>query len=122
MQTSYPSETHYFPLVHSPSRALLLHAHNSGPYVPDSSRGLNLTIYSSGSSGCLTGVDIQIDWWSTFGRWGPRYSMTVLSWAVGVVALILFAAWEAADENSEYCSPSLLIDARTPSTDQICHT
>jgi len=66
----------------------------------------------------MTGVDIQIDWWSTFGRWGSRYTMTALSWAVGVVALVLSAAWKAANKNSKYFCSSLLIDVRTLSTDQ----
>ena len=114
MHTSHPFETHYFPLMHSPPRALLLHTHSSGPYTSDihstSSRGLNLTIYSLSSSSCITGVDIEIDWWSTVGRWGSRYLMTVLSWAVGVVALILFGVWEAADKDSEYIYSLSLID------------
>lgn len=107
MHTSYPSEIHYFPIMNSP-HPILLHTHSSAPYVRDiSSRGLNLTLYSSASSGCISGFDIQVDWWSTFGRWGSRYSMTVLSWAVGVVALVLFVAWGAGDVDSEY-SPSFI--------------
>ena len=69
----------------------------------------------------MTGVDIQIDWWRTFGRWGSRYTMTALSWTVGVVALVLFAVLEATNKNSEYFCSSLLIDVRILSADKICH-
>ena len=106
VQTSYPSESHYYPITHSPPHPLLLHAHSSAPYIPDfhpiQSHGLNLTLYSSASSKCLTGITLQIDWWSTFGRWGSRYMMTILSWAVGVISSILAEVWRQGASSSKF--------------------
>lgn len=117
-QTSYPSESHYYPLTHFPPHPLLLHTHSSAPYIPDvrpiQSRGLNLTLYSSASSKCLKGIAVHIDWWSTFGRWGSRYMMTILSWAVGVVSLIVSEVWYQGASSSEslhchQCGPSIVV-------------
>jgi hypothetical protein len=109
MHKSHPSETHYFSLTHSSPQALL-HTHGSGPYISDIlPRGLNLVIYSSTLTNCVTNVDVQVDWWSTLGRLGSRYPLTVLSWTVGVVALVLFGAWEDGNQSSEYFCFSLHI-------------
>lgn len=116
MHTSYPSETHYFPLMHAPPQAILLHTHSRAPYIPYihsiPSRGLNLTLYSSTPSNCITGVNIQVDWWATFGRWGSRYSMTILSWAICVVALVIFGAWQANDKGCKYFCVFSAIDIK----------
>ena len=113
VQTSYPSESHYYPLTHSSPHPPLLHAHSSAPYIPDvhpvQSHGLNLTLYSSASSKCLTGITVQIDWWSTFGRWGSRYMITTLSWAVGVISLIMSEIWRPGASSSEFMILSMVV-------------
>lgn len=90
---SHPSETHYFPLISS-SR-ILLHTHASAPFISSQyTHGLNLTIYSSGEGPCtLNKVAITVDWWATLGRWGTRYAAPTVTWAVGLVAFVLFDAW-----------------------------
>lgn len=90
--------------MHSQSHPLILHTHSSGPYVYSTqSRGLNLTLYTTSSSDCISGFDIQVDWWSTLGRFGSRYATTVLSWSVGVVSLILFETWEVNSNERKLC-------------------
>lgn len=105
MHTSHPSETHYFPLNHPPPRRILLHTHGAAPYIrldPHiASRGLTFTIYSTGSTGCqsdVTGFHITVDWSATLGRWGSRYFTTLASWAIGIVALLIFEAWGLSDK------------------------
>ncbi|KII95293.1 hypothetical protein PLICRDRAFT_34135 [Plicaturopsis crispa FD-325 SS-3] len=97
MHTSQPSEAHYYPLALS--RPIHLHSHSSAPYIPDirplQHRGLDLTIYASGCH--ISEFDITVDWWATIGRWGTRYHTTLASWAVGVVAIMLFRAWGIAE-------------------------
>ena len=95
--SSHPSETHYFPLA--PNSPVLLHTHASAPFVQSAyTRGLNLTVYSTGESGCsVSRLDLTIDWWATIGRWGGRYAAPAVSWAVGVVAILLYDAWRAAE-------------------------
>lgn len=57
-------------------------------------RTLDFVIYSSGSIGCnLDGFTISIDWSATVGRWASRYPTTLVSWAIGVVAIIVFTTW-----------------------------
>ncbi|KAF8239028.1 PGAP1-domain-containing protein [Tricholoma matsutake] len=103
VHTSQPSETHYYP-IGSPDRRILLHTHISAPYVPrlsaSESKALDFIIYSSGSTGCadLVGFTIELDWFATLGRWGSRYLTTLVSWAVGVVAFVLFEAWGLSDK------------------------
>lgn len=98
--TSHPSETHYFPLAPDATRPspILLHSHASGPFVPRTtpSRGFKLRVYASGE--CFpSSLSLQIDWWGTLGRWGTRYAPAAISWAVGIVALVLFDAWTEFD-------------------------
>ncbi|KAF9226838.1 PGAP1-domain-containing protein [Gyrodon lividus] len=96
MHTSRASEIHYYPLTSE--KTVSLHCHSSAPYVPPlrltPSHGLNLTIYSSGSS-ChdATELFLTVDWWATAGRIGTRYPTTLVSWGVGIVSLILFHSW-----------------------------
>lgn len=93
--TSHPSETHYYPLASK--TPILLHTHGAGPFIPSPyGHGLNLTIYTSGEGGCvLKDVAITVDWWATIGRWGIRYTAPTATWAVGIVAVVLFDAWGA---------------------------
>lgn len=61
---------------------------------------LDFSIYSSGSTGCekdLIGVTIDLDWSATLGRWASRYPTTLVSWAVGVVAIVVLGAWHTND-------------------------
>ncbi|KAF5388432.1 hypothetical protein D9615_000673 [Tricholomella constricta] len=101
--TSHPAETHYFP-ANAPTDRILLHSHAPAPYVasnPPAPRGpLNFVIYSSGTLGCdMLGFSIGIDWSATLGRWASRFPATLVSWAIGVVAVTLFTAWGAEDRN-----------------------
>ncbi|KAJ7213710.1 PGAP1-like protein-domain-containing protein [Mycena haematopus] len=105
VHTSHPSETHYFPLTVPPSHRILLHTHAAAPHVHSErnvSPGLRFTVYSSGSLGCksdLVGFDLSIDWPATLGRWASRYFTVLPTWAIGVVAVILFQAWGASESN-----------------------
>ncbi|KAG6845440.1 hypothetical protein H0H87_009348 [Tephrocybe sp. NHM501043] len=99
---SQPAETHYFPVNPSNDR-ILLHTHSGAPYVvTDAPRhGLNFVLYSSGTMACnMRGFTIGIDWLATLGRWASRYPTTLVAWAVGVVASIMFIAWGAADRGA----------------------
>jgi glycosylphosphatidylinositol deacylase len=61
---------------------------------------LDFSIYSSGSTGCekeLLGFTIGIDWSATLGRWASRYPTTLVSWAVGVAAIVILGAWHTGD-------------------------
>jgi len=117
MHTSQSSETHYFPVPNSPSHRILLHTHSSAPYIPSPPsllpRGVNLTIYFSGFVGCRSGIagfDVHVDWSATLGRWASRYPMTLASWAVGVVALVVFDAWGVSDYGGEHrCLLSVIL-------------
>ncbi|EKM59762.1 uncharacterized protein PHACADRAFT_85765 [Phanerochaete carnosa HHB-10118-sp] len=95
--TSHPTETHYFPL--GPSSRILLHTHASAPFVTSAyTHGVNLTIYSTGENACaVEDLALSVDLWATFGRWGTRYAAPAASWAVGVVAILLFDAWRTAE-------------------------
>ncbi|KAH7918352.1 PGAP1-domain-containing protein [Leucogyrophana mollusca] len=102
MHSSSSAETHYYPLHHS--KPVPLHTHSSSPYIPSvrsgPSRGVYFTIYTS-DSGCSTTTQLalSIDWWATLGRMGTRYPTTLVSWSVGVVALVLFHAWGDAEKD-----------------------
>lgn len=93
---SHPAETHYYRLEHETSVAL--HTHASAPYIPLSryspSYSSELWIYSVGT-GCedVNKFTLNIDWWTTIGRIATRYPTTLISWGVGVVALLMFQAW-----------------------------
>ena len=91
VHTSKPSETHYYS-ISSPDRRIL-HTHNSAPYVPQVSasegKAFDFSIYFSGSTGC----GAELDWSATLRRWASRYATALISWAVGVVAFVTFAAW-----------------------------
>ncbi|KAJ7724850.1 PGAP1-like protein-domain-containing protein [Mycena metata] len=105
VHTSHPSETHYFPLTVLPSHRILLHTHAAAPHVhsPFAPRGVRFTVYSSGSLGCksdLVALDLSVDWPATLGRWASRYFTAVPSWAIGVVAIIIFQAWGASENNA----------------------
>ncbi|KAJ3555841.1 hypothetical protein NM688_g2357 [Phlebia brevispora] len=91
--TSHPSETHYYPL--SSSSPILLHTHGAAPFISSPyNHGLNLTIYTSGEGGCvLKDLEITVDWWTTIGRWGVRYAAPTATWAVAIIAVVLFDAW-----------------------------
>ncbi|PIL37457.1 hypothetical protein GSI_01151 [Ganoderma sinense ZZ0214-1] len=90
---SHPSETHYFPLAPTFSRRILLHSHSAAPYIAsDHSSGHVLTIHSSGECG-VNEVELSVDWWATIGRWGTRYGTAAASWAVGIVAILMYDTW-----------------------------
>ncbi|KAH0587945.1 hypothetical protein H2248_006694 [Termitomyces sp. 'cryptogamus'] len=100
--TSQPAETHYFPVSPTSDR-ILLHTHFSAPYVASAAphRSLEFVLYSSGTLGCnMAGFTIGIDWSATIGRWATRYPTTLVTWAVGVVALVMFKAWGTADRGA----------------------
>ncbi|KAF8897930.1 PGAP1-like protein-domain-containing protein [Infundibulicybe gibba] len=93
--TSHPSETHYFPIDPTSDRPILLHTHGSAPYVSPPRAGVEFSVYSVGSGGkiCVEEIQISIDWPTTLGRWAPRYLTTLVSWSIGIVALVIFSAW-----------------------------
>ncbi|KLO19789.1 PGAP1-domain-containing protein [Schizopora paradoxa] len=85
------SESHYYRIEHK--KTIYLHTHSSAPFLPlhghpiDSlSNGISLTIHSSGECG-VSKLDISIDWWNSFGRWGARYWNAVLAWGAGIIGL-----------------------------------
>jgi hypothetical protein len=96
IHTSHTVETHYFPLVSTDDRRILLHTHRPAPYHyrrNGEGHGVHLIIYSSGTSSCigqLEGLEISIDWFATVGRWASRYMTTIVGWATGVSSLLLF--------------------------------
>lgn len=118
--TSTPEETHYFPLIHASDKRILLHTHLGAPFIDDTRHlpsTLNLTIYSSNESDCgqnLTGLVISIDWSATMGRWTSRYLTTLVSWATGVAAVVVFLGWTQLDQDGPllclYISPVFIID------------
>ncbi|THV08207.1 GPI-inositol-deacylase [Dendrothele bispora CBS 962.96] len=116
MHTPHSSETHYHPLSLSRDRRILLHTHGAAPYVAstlESSKGVEFVVYSSGSPGCLTGIQLSIDWIATIGRWPTRYFTTVASWAVGVVSIILFQVLGATEDDVNALLPSPQQSLRT---------
>jgi glycosylphosphatidylinositol deacylase len=104
--TSQTTESHFFPMISSAgTRRILLHTHNSGPHLSRlnrvSGRGINLTVYSSGTTECsshLEAIAIRIDWWGTLGRCAGRYFMAAGTWAISVVALLVFQANRVGDK------------------------
>lgn len=103
IHTSNPTETHYFTLANQRDPRVTLHTHLPAPYITPPQflvRGVNFTVYSSGDSVCnedFKGITISVDWSATLGRWGSRYMTTLVSWAVGVAALVVFFAWGVGD-------------------------
>lgn len=108
VHTSHVSETHYFPLALTSPRRILLHTHGSAPYIQSNlGEGVELVIYSAinGCSVQLRGFDLYIDWLATLGRWPSRYFTTIVCWAVGIVALVVYEAWGAGEnDNIRKCS------------------
>ncbi|KAG1905635.1 PGAP1-like protein-domain-containing protein [Suillus fuscotomentosus] len=100
---SHPAETHYHRLEHRTSATL--HTHASAPYIPLSrfspSYSSELWIYAV-STGCedVNEFTLTIDWWATIGRIATRYPTTLISWAVGVVVLLMFHAWRESGKGS----------------------
>ena len=99
MHTSQATETHYFPLANLPYSRILLHTHIDAPFIHKTSHtpsSLKFTIYSSGESACreeFSSFEISFDWYATLGRCVSRYLHTIVSWAVGIVSIIVFIAW-----------------------------
>lgn len=62
-------------------------------------------MYSIGT-GCedVNEFTLTIDWWTTIGRVTTRYPTTLISWGVGVVALLIFQAWS---ESGKGAMPSV---------------
>ncbi|KAF8806287.1 PGAP1-domain-containing protein [Phlegmacium glaucopus] len=103
MHTSHATETHYFPLANLPNRRILLHTHLDAPFIQKMNHvpSLNFTIYSSGESGCseeFSAFDISFDWYATLGRWASRYLHTLISWAAGIVSIVVFLAWRQEEQ------------------------
>ncbi|KAI0960310.1 hypothetical protein AcW1_004856 [Taiwanofungus camphoratus] len=99
--SSRPAETHYYPLSSfSPhARPILLHTHASGPFLPSSFQGFNLTIYSSNDDRCTVDeVKITVDWWGTLGRWAGRYAQAAVAWGAGVAAIAIWWAWGVSEK------------------------
>ena len=97
MHTSQATETHYFPLANLPNRRILLHTHFDAPFMRKMSHAPSLyfTIFSSGESTCreeFSTFEISFDWYATLGRCASRYLHTVISWATGIVSIIVFIA------------------------------
>ncbi|EJD01013.1 PGAP1-domain-containing protein [Fomitiporia mediterranea MF3/22] len=114
LHTSGPVEAHYHRLSNDGTN--FLHGHSSAPFLPipkdlseTYSRGLNLTIYSSGVCGVET-LYITIDWWNTFGRWGARYWNAVLTWSAGVICFLFYWSWSMWDANSSMPAPSQALE------------
>ncbi len=98
---SHPAETHYFPLRLAPHRDILLHTHSPAPYIDTamSGRGVYLDLLSSGGDNCRADViTLEIAWTATAGRWASRYFTTIISWAIGIVSLIMLELWRISDE------------------------
>lgn len=98
---SHLAETHYFPLRFAPHRDILLHTHSPAPYIDTamSGRGVYLDLLSSGGDDCRADViTLEIAWIATAGRWASRYFTTIISWAIGIVSLIMFELWRISDE------------------------
>ena len=98
MHTSQVTETQYFPLANLPNRRILLHTHSDAPFIHERAHtpSLNFTIYSSGESACreeFSAFEISFDWYATLGRCASRYLHTVITWAAGIVSIIVFIAW-----------------------------
>ena len=99
MHTSQATETHYFPLANLPNRRILLHTHIDAPFIHKMSHtpsSLNFAIYSSGESTCreeFSAFEISLDRYASLGRCASRYLHTVISWAAGIVSIIVFIAW-----------------------------
>jgi len=121
-------ETQYYP-INTPDHPILIHAHTSGPYMPSlnsTQKALDFVIYSSGSIGCnMRGFSLTIDWPTTLGRLALRYPTTLLTWSIGVVAIILFTAWGIGDfggGKSVYCfiaeNPRVQFNSAMPSVGQ----
>ncbi|KAG7447513.1 PGAP1-domain-containing protein [Guyanagaster necrorhizus] len=98
---SHPAETHYFPLRLTPHRDILLHTHGPAPYIDTavSVRGVYLDLLFSGGDDCRADViDLEIAWTATVGRWASRYFTTIISWAIGIVSLIMLELWKTSDK------------------------
>ncbi|KAJ7167587.1 PGAP1-like protein-domain-containing protein [Mycena filopes] len=48
----------------------------------------------------LVALELSVDWPATLGRWASRYFTVVPTWAIGVVAVILFQAWGTSESNA----------------------
>ena len=106
LHTPHPDETHYFPLHHSPDRRILLHSHSPAPFIdsPPARPGLNFTLYSAVQQTCGPLIlTVEIDWSATIGRWVTRYLTTMVIWATGITALLMFNAWGIADKTRGGC-------------------
>lgn len=89
---THPTETHYYPLMPSFHRPILLHSHAAAPFISTNhTRGMKLVVYSGECQ--VTSITISIDAWGTIGRWGYRYAPAAVSWATGAVAVTLFNWW-----------------------------
>lgn len=92
LHTSSLVEAHFYRLQND--HASFLHGHQSAPFLPlarESSTGLNISIFTSGECSARE-LELTIDWWNSFGRWGPRYWNAVLSWSVGIISFMFFTA------------------------------
>lgn len=108
-------EGHYHRLRNN--HPVLLHGHSSGPFIPipphlyrSQSRGLNLTIFSSTECG-VKELQVTVDWWYSFSRWGPRYWNAILAWSAGVIGFVFFKNWMVFDsggKEAHFCASTSL--------------
>ena len=76
---------------------------------------MHLTIYSSGTASCISGLkglEISIDWYATLGRCASRYLTTTIAWAAGVSSLTLFLGLGKYDRGGALCM--LNVELSTP--------
>lgn len=107
--TSGPLEGHYHQLQNLVPN--YLHGHSAAPFIqtpasllPSYSRGLNITIYTSGQCG-VAELLVTVDWWNSFGRWGSRYWNAILAWGSGIVAFVFFNSLRVWDSSARTLTP-----------------
>lgn len=87
LHTSSQVESHFHSL--RVGKKLVLHAHNSGPYLPgETLRDMQLVVLADGQC-MVTSLELQIDLLVSAGRCATRYSSAVLVWGVGVAVLLM---------------------------------
>lgn len=101
-------ESHFYSLTASethPQTTLVLHAHNSGPFIqnsPSHRHGMNLSIYSTLDDGCvIEAIALRLDYWGTLGNVAARYWVACAGWTVGVVLCVLFDAWDVHEQGGK---------------------
>lgn len=109
------SESHFYSLTAAAAHSqtpLILHAHNSGPFIHDSpshSQGMNLFIYSTLDDGCaIEAIALRLDYWGTLGNAAARYWVACAGWTIGVVLWVLLDAWGVHEQGGRVSRSNLL--------------